>query len=63
MTFDMVVTAIAYALFLFGWLPWKIIKHRKIIKCLKVRVRAYRFSDRYEMLKRLSSPPHFRSKS
>ena len=54
MTFDMVMTAIAYALFLFVWLPWQVVKHRRITAVHKTMANAYRFYLRYRAVQGLT---------
>lgn len=50
MTFDMVMTAIVYSLFLFVWLPWQVIKHRKRSASTKAIVRGYQFYLKYRFI-------------
>lgn len=54
MTSDMVMTAIVYSLFLFVWLPWQVIKHRKRTATHKVMANAYRFYLRYRSVQGLT---------
>lgn len=54
MIFDTIASAVIWFAFLFIWMPHKIIRHRKRIKVSRSKAKAYRFSENYLELKRIT---------